>query len=217
MGLQQFERRLERLVEGTFARAFRGGLQPVEIGKRIVREMDLRRAVGLRHVIAPNVFEVVLSPKDMQRFEPFRDALVHELKEAIREHAKAEDYSLVGPVEVFLDVEETLKPGVFMLGAEVREQDSPWYGLLTFDDGTELPLGEGTVTIGRLSSCDVVFSDPGVSRSHAQIRCWDDNVILTDLGSTNGTRVNGVDTKERLLADGDVIAIGNSTIHFKAL
>ncbi len=217
MGLQQFERRLERLVEGTFARAFRGGLQPVEIGKRIVREMDLRRAVGLRHVIAPNVFEVVLSTKDMERFEPFHEALVHELREAIRDHAKAENYALVGPVEVFLDVEPELKPGVFMLGAEVREQDNPWYGILTFDDGTELPMGEGTLTIGRLASCDVVFSDPGVSRKHAEIRCWDDKVVLVDLGSTNGSRVNGVTVKERPLADGDVISIGNSTVRYKAL
>jgi hypothetical protein len=217
MGLQQIERRLERMVEGTFARAFKGGLQPVEIGKRIVREMDLRRAVGLRHVIAPNVFEVVLSEKDMKRFEPFHEALVHELKEAVREHAKAEGYSLVGPVELFLDVEPSLKPGVFMLGAEVREQDTPWYGLLTFDDGTELPLGEGVLTVGRLSSCDVVFSDPGVSRNHAEIRCFDDKVVLVDLGSTNGTKVNGMPARERNLEDGDVIAIGNSTIHYKAL
>jgi hypothetical protein len=217
MVLQQFERRLERLVEGTFARAFRAGLQPVEIGKRIVREMDLRRAVGLRHVIAPNVFEVVLSPQDMERFEPFRDSLLHELREAVREHAKAEDYALVGPVEIYLDSDPSLKPGIFMLGAEVREGDSPWYGILTFDDGTELPLGEGTVTIGRLGTCDVVFSDPGVSRRHAEIRCADDEVVLVDLGSTNGTRVNGAEVRQRRLEDGDMISIGNSTIHFKAL
>jgi len=217
MGLQQFERRLENLVEGTFAKAFRGGLQPVEIGKRIVREMDLRRAVGLRHVIAPNVFEVVVSPKDMARFETFREALVHELREAIRDHAKDEGYALVGPVEVYLDEDPSLKPGVFMLGAEVREQDNPWYGLLTFEDGTEIPMGEGVLTIGRLASCDIVFSDPSVSRNHAEIRCYDDSVIVTDLGSTNGTKINGKLVQEMRLNDGDILSIGNANIHFKAL
>jgi hypothetical protein len=61
MGLQRFERRLERFVEGAFARVFRSGLQPVEIGRRLTREMDLRRAVAPRGVLTPNTFKVVLS------------------------------------------------------------------------------------------------------------------------------------------------------------
>ncbi|MBV9660615.1 MAG: DUF3662 domain-containing protein, partial [Acidimicrobiales bacterium] len=64
MGLQQFERRLERMVEGVFARAFRGGLQPVEIGRRLTREMDLRRTIAPKGVLAPNEFLVVLAPAD---------------------------------------------------------------------------------------------------------------------------------------------------------
>ena len=217
MVLQQFERRLESLVEGTFAKAFRGGLQPVEIGKKIVREMDLRRAVGLKHVIAPNVFEVVISPKDMERFQTFKDSLILELKSAVREHAKDEGYSLVGPIEVFLEEEPNLKPGVFMLGAEVREQDNPWYGVLLFEDGTEIPIAEGTITIGRLASCDVVYSDPSVSRKHAEISCLDDQVVIVDLDSTNGTKVNGTLVRERILIDGDVVSVGNANIVFKAL
>ncbi len=217
MVLQQFERRLESLVEGTFAKAFRGGLQPVEIGKKIVREMDLRRAVGLKHVIAPNVFEVVVSPKDMERFNQFKDSLIHELKNAVREHAKSEGYALVGPIEVFLEEEPSLKPGIFMLGAEVREQDNPWYGVLLFEDGTEIPIAEGTVTIGRLAGCDIVYSDPSVSRKHAEIRCLDDQVAIYDLNSTNGTKVNGNLVRDRVLLDGDVISVGNANIIFKAL
>ncbi len=79
MGLQQFERRLERLVEGVFAKAFRSGLQPVEIGRRLTREMDLRRTVAPRGTLAPNAFTVVLSPSDRERFAPIEDELVGEL------------------------------------------------------------------------------------------------------------------------------------------
>ena len=79
MGLQQFERRLERLVEGTFAKAFRSGLQPVEVGRRLSREMDLQRTVGVHGLIAPNQFKVAVSPDDAERFSSFSEALVREL------------------------------------------------------------------------------------------------------------------------------------------
>src|SRR5215210_3119550 len=94
MGLQQFERRLERLVEGAFAKAFRSGLQPVEIGRRLPREMDLRRTVGVRGLMAPNHFTVALSPGDLGRFESFSTSLVRELQAAVREHARQESYAL---------------------------------------------------------------------------------------------------------------------------
>ncbi len=76
MGLQQFERRLERLVEGVFARAFRSSLRPVELGRRLTREMDLRRTVGVRgEFIAPNHFLFELSASDRENFAAFEDAL----------------------------------------------------------------------------------------------------------------------------------------------
>jgi len=75
MGLQQFEQRLERLVEGVFSKALRGGLQPVEIARRLTREMDLLRRVGVHGLIAPNAFIVMLSMPDAERFDSFADAL----------------------------------------------------------------------------------------------------------------------------------------------
>src|SRR5687768_824083 len=100
MGLHQFERKLERLVEGVFAKAFRSGLQPIELGRRLTREMDLRRTAGLRGVIAPNHFVFALAPADLERFQSFADALTRELADAARQHARDEGYQLVGPVEV---------------------------------------------------------------------------------------------------------------------
>src|SRR2546428_381973 len=89
MGLQRFERRLERLVEGTFSKAFRsGGLQPVEIGRRLGREMDAGRTLGVRGTVAPNRFTIWLSSEDLERFAGFHDALATELADAAREHGR---------------------------------------------------------------------------------------------------------------------------------
>ena len=100
MGLQQFEERLERLVEGTLAKPFRSNLQPIEIGRKLTREMDLHRRVGVHGLLAPNSFSVTLATADVDRFTNFIDALSKELADAAREHARIEGYSFVGPVEV---------------------------------------------------------------------------------------------------------------------
>ena len=92
MGLQRFERRLERLVEGTFSKAFRsGGLQPVEIGRRVGREMDAGRTLGVRGTIAPNKFTVWLSADDLESFSGFHEAFKPPL-ELVESHGWAVPY-----------------------------------------------------------------------------------------------------------------------------
>ena len=216
MGLDQFERRLERLVEGAFAKAFRGGLQPVEIGRRLTREMDLQRTVGVRGVIAPNSYRVVVSPGDFTRFQPLERELVSSLAEAAREHARAEGYRLVGPLEVNLEQDGSLSPGTFLVGGEVREGRGGPPASLLLPDASRVQLGEEPLVIGRLPECDVVLADPNVSRRHAELRRDGSTVILVDLGSTNGTRVNGANVKRRQLSDGDEISIGSSSLRFEA-
>src|SRR5256885_16258060 len=142
MGLQQFERRLERLVEGVFAKAFRSGLQPVEVGRRMTREMDLGRTVGVRGVIAPNHFLITIDPSDHERFVSYEEALLRELADAAREHAKDEGYRFVGPVEVQLDTQK-VGAGMFEVVAEVREGPGGGpYGVLVLADGNRVQLGE---------------------------------------------------------------------------
>ncbi len=192
MGLQQFEERLERLVEGTLAKPFRSNLQPVEIGRRLTREMDLHRRVGVRGLIAPNAFAVTLAPADVERFSNFIDALSRELSDAAREHAKNEGYLFVGPVEVEIFEGSTLKAGRFTVEAEVREDaDGGFLAELVLTDGRRVQVGTEPLVIGRLPECGVVLADSNVSRRHAELRRAGDSVVLTDLGSTNGTRVNG--------------------------
>ncbi|MGO9344458.1 MAG: FhaA domain-containing protein [Acidimicrobiales bacterium] len=217
MGLQQFEQRLERLVEGAFAKAFRSGLQPVEIGRRITREMDLGRRVGVRGLIAPNYFKVNLPSADYERFSTFLDSLARELGDAAREHARTEGYEFMGPVQVEIFDDPEIRPNRYSIDAQVREgPDGLPAGSIRLSDGRRITVGTQSLVLGRLPECAVVLNDPNVSRRHAEIRRRGSDVVVVDLGSTNGTRVNGMRVKEQLLNDGDEIEVGTSTVVFEA-
>jgi hypothetical protein len=217
MGLQKFEGRLERIVDGTFSKAFRGELHPVEIGRRLTREMDLKRRLGVHGLLAPNSFVVYLSPAEFERFESFLDALIRELEEAAREHARAEDYVFVGPVTVEAVEDPGLRRGRFSILSEVVEGPA---GLpaasIVLADGERIVLGPEPITIGRLPESSVVVSDPNASRRHAEIRRSGNDVVVVDLNSTNGTRVNGAPIRERVLVDGDEIVVGTTFLRFEA-
>lgn len=216
MGLQQFEQRLERLVEGAFTKAFRSDLQPVEIGRRVTREMDLLRRVGVNGLLAPNVFVVELSVEDAARFERISEVLARELADAAREHAGTEGYAFVGPVEVELRRSARLRAGRFRVFADFVEGLAPVpAGALLLPDGTQVELGDEPVVIGRLPECTVTINDPNVSRRHAEVlRTEDGTAVVRDLQSTNGTRVNGVPVREHSLADGDEITVGTTVMRY---
>ena len=217
MGLQQFERRLERLVEGVFAKAFRGGLQPVELGRRLTREMDARRTLGVRGTISPNHFVFALASADLQRFESFTDALTRELEDAAREHARGEGYVFIGPVHVAFEEDESLTPGMFLVSGSVKEAEGGGAVVsLVLGDGSRIPVGEQPVTIGRMADSAVVLTDESVSRRHAEVRRQGSTIVVVDLGSTNGTKVNGAGIRERALSDGDEITVGTTTLRFEA-
>jgi hypothetical protein len=215
MGLQQFERRLERLVEGAFAKAFRGQLQPVELGRRLTREMDLRRNVGVKGLIAPNHFEVFLSTPDYERFEGFGDVLNRELVEAVREHAGREHYQFHGPIEIVIHEDAELSVSTFAIESEINQGSGGPSNWLVLADGHRVGIADEIITIGRLPECAIALDDPNVSRRHAQIRRDGPYVILVDLGSTNGTKVNGVAVREHHLVPGDTITIGTTTLRFE--
>ncbi|MDA8070500.1 MAG: DUF3662 and FHA domain-containing protein [Actinomycetota bacterium] len=219
MGLQQFEQRLERLVEGAFTKAFRSDLQPVEIGRRLTREMDLLRRVGVNGLIAPNVFVVELSNDDAFRFERFSEVLARELADAGREHARVEGYSFVGPVEVELRRSPRLRAGRYNVYADfVEGPGAVAAGVLVLADGTRVEIGEEPVIVGRLPECTIAVGDPNVSRRHAEVCRVGDGptVAVRDLGSTNGTRVNGVPVQQQVLADGDEVTVGTTVLRYEA-
>lgn len=223
--LRDFERRLGNLVEGFFATTFRSGLQPVELAKRVMREMEANRTVGVREVWAPNRYVLSVSEHDGQRFEQAEHALVAELKRVVRETATERGWGLVGPPEVELLIDQDLSKGRFTCEAsfvegeeELAPQPSEAASLTLYEregDARTFRLGAGPITLGRLPECDIVVSDPGASRQHARIRHADGEYVLTDLGSTNGTLVNDEAVQERILDDGDRITIGETLLEFR--
>src|SRR5215471_8765871 len=122
VGLQGFERRLEGLVEGVFARVFKSNLRPVELGRRLVREMDAKRSIGVRGTpLAPNLFTIELNDQDFDRFAEIGDSLMRELAEAAREHGRDERYTYVGPIVVDLVTNPKLRVGEFKVDARFKE------------------------------------------------------------------------------------------------
>jgi hypothetical protein len=222
MGLQQFERRLERMVEGVFARAFRSGLQPVEIGRRLTREMDLRRTVAPRGTLTPNQFAVVLSESDRSRLAPIEEELIAELISVAQDHARVENYVFLGPVSVSMETDTELAPGMVLVAGEMNKPAGPRSSRLVLPDGKAIPLEGKSVVIGRLPDCGLVLSDPNVSRYHAEVRpimptagTPSDYEVL-DMGSTNGTKVNGIKVSgAHALTDGDTITVGATTIRYE--
>jgi hypothetical protein len=215
MGLQRFERRLERLVEGGFGKAFRTGLQPVEIGRRLVRELEGGRSLGVRGTVAPNHFTVRISEADRARFEGFQDALVAELTETVRDAARASNYRFAGPVEVSIAVDPRFGIGDLAVDAAIIASPDGLAGALVMPDGRRVQLGEEPVRIGRLPDCAIALSDSQVSRHHAEVRRAEQGFAVVDLGSLNGTTVNGVAVQEHTLTDGDVIGVGETAIRYE--
>ena len=218
MGLQSLERRLERMVEGVF-RGSRAAIRPIELGRRLVREMDDQRSVDVKgRRVVPNDFSIQLSPRDLASFDDIHDVLQSELVEAAREYAREEGYHFMGPVRVDLVADEAMRPGRFVVLATLRQASGGvGAGSLVLPSGQRIALGDRPVTIGRMSECTVPLNDQNVSRRHAEIRPGRGAYVVNDLGSTNGTMVNGTRIAgEQRLADGDILSFGSTYVRFEA-
>src|SRR5215468_8428660 len=193
--LQRFERRLEGMVEGAFARAFKSEVEPVEIASAVQREMDDRAAIVAQgRTLVPNDFVVELSNTDHERLEVYADNLGIELATLAREHAKEQGYSFAG------------RPRLLVSGPEPGSDGSMQR---TYE------LTSPVTMLGRGTDCDLRLVDPGVSRHHAELRVEDDQVVLVDLGSTNGTFVNGEPVRRVALTDGTRVTLGRTTLVFR--
>jgi hypothetical protein len=230
--LRNFENRLERGIEGFFKAAFRSGLQPIELAKRILREMEANKTVGVREVWVPNRYELVVSSEDRERFSGAEGALVRELETVVTEGARENGWGLVARPQVVFETDEGLKRGDLVVRPELTEAPGPPAAgseaagsvplpdgvgarLVLTDDGREWSLDRDRSVIGRLSGSEIEVDDPGASRRHAEIRRQGDRYVVVDLGSTNGTLVNDSPVSEATLEDGDRITIGRTVLEFR--
>ncbi len=211
VGLRSIERRLERFVEDSVGRFFRGGVRPVEISHRVTREMTDSRSVGVRgQPVVANHFSIGLASVDLERFADVQESLVRELCDAARETARDEGWVFMGPVQIELSADLGLRGGGLSVIARMKEADGG-VGVLHLANGHQVVLGEFVLTLGRLPECTITFDDSNVSREHATVRPDGTGFVLSDLGSTNGTLVNDVPVVRHRLDDGDRICLGGTT------
>ena len=236
--LQRFERRLEGMVEGTFARVFGGVVQPVEVASALQREGEAHKTiVGPGRVLVPNDYVVELGESDADRLGEYDAPLRRELADMVSEHAQEQGWSFVGPVTVRFERVEELATGVFRVrsgvlaavpsgpaGAQADEVGGGAQLVLSPTPGggpgrsreRVVPLRDGVTTIGRGAESDVTLHDSAVSRRHAEIRLADGRAEVVDLESTNGTSVNGRRVDRSALSDGDRIDVGATSMLFRA-
>jgi hypothetical protein len=252
--LRNLEAKLADLVEGTFGRVFRSEVRPVEIARKLAREMDEHKTVSLSRVYVPNEYVVWLSRDDRERFEGVESSLIDELAAYLLEHARRERLALLSRPQIDFRTDERLSLGEFGIQARLvrqpQEDEADAAAVPVQDDhgntmvystasrlrvpveelrgpratralllaeGRRHVIPPGGALVGRSRDCDVVLSDANVSRRHAEVRpgapgTW----LISDLGSTNGVRVNGrpvTDTQQ--LLDGDRIVLGTAELGFE--
>jgi hypothetical protein len=113
MVLRALEQKIEALFEGVFGRAFRANVQPVELARKLSKEMDEHKSVSVSRVYVPNEYTVYLSGADREQFEGYENSLLAELEEYLGEHAKRESYALLTPPRVKLETDDDLTVGEF--------------------------------------------------------------------------------------------------------
>jgi len=253
---KDIEKRLEGLMEGFFTKMFRSGLQPVEVGRRILREMEENRTVSVNRTYVPNDFQVFIGPEDYERFEPMEAGLTREFSELVIDKAKERRFNLMGLPRIAFIKEEKLGRGEFRVEASLAadpDRQAPQVStrapksaedassaraisshtsermgleqpagaeLIVLDEngeaGERISVTSTPITIGRLSTNDVVISDSNVSRRHAELKQEGSSWKLVDLGSTNGTLVNGKLGREHTIKNGDRISFGTSELEFNS-
>lgn len=248
--LQRFEKRLEGLVEGAFAKVFKGVVHPVEILNAMQREAEAHKAIlaGGRTLV-PNRYVIDLSPYDHSRLAPYAAALAQELAQSQAEYIGEQAWTVYGDVIVEIERGDGLDTGMFRVTAEVYTGGDvapappsyapapeagypPQYeqagypgqpmpggparnARLVSGDGRTYPLAIGSTVIGRGDQANMRLPDVGISRRHARLDFDGAQVVLTDLGSTNGTMVNGQRVSAVALNPGDMIQLGTTTLTFR--
>ena len=213
--LDSFEKGLERAVNSAFAKTFRSGIQPVEIASALRREVDTKAAVVSRdRIIAPSTFLVRLSDEDAAAMKGLGGALTDELHSLLTEHARAQGYSFAGPLSITLEADEKVATGTVHVESGTADSRVSWQAVVDVA-GRRHVITRARTVIGRGSDADITISDAGSSRKHAEV-LWDgERAMLRDLGSTNGTKVDGVKVREAPLPSDTAITIGRTELVFR--
>lgn len=253
MGLiATLEKWLEKAIEGFFNRGFRGKIQPIEIAKRLGKEMENNKTISISKVYVPNYYLVHLSSEDGEKMKAFQQALSEELSEyLLNQGIKAKYIFLSGP-EVSFAIDDSLSSGqirlesrftegkksiednkevtdpkiqpivsqttqIFSTKEMFRQEQGELLVVKGPDQGKKFILGKETMIIGRKRTNEIYLNDSNVSRCHAKVEYQDGIYNISDLGSTNGTLVNGELVTNIILSQDDTIEVGKTTLIFKVV
>ena len=217
MVLKRIEQKLEKLVEGTFTRAFPSSVKPIELGKRVRRVLEDKKTIGVQgQIIIPNRYVISLSPKDLENIESIQESIQREISSSIRDHANDENYHFQGTLTVEIFSNSSLKTGSIEVDGLFEENKGGFPpGSLIDENGERLIITEQKLSIGRDTKSTMQVVDVEVSRNHAEIRLLNTSFVLIDLQSTNGTFVNGQRVQEHTLQNFDQIKIGSTILLFQ--
>jgi hypothetical protein len=219
--LNRFERRLEQMISGVFARAFRSAVQPVEIAAALQRECDNNAQIMSRdRRLVPNRFLVQLAGVDLERLHGYDDAMERELVDQLKDHADTQGYVFTGPVQIDFESADDLTTGRFRIlsraEASVTDNDQRTRTraarAVLEVNGTRHPLRAPGLVVGRGTEADLRINDPGVSRRHVEFVVAGEDLEVVDLGSTNGMLVDGTKVGRAGLRDGTQVKIGHTTM-----
>ncbi len=215
--LDNFEKGLERVVNGAFAKTFKSGLQPLEVTAALRRELDTKAAVVSRdRILVPNDFVVRLAPGDFARMTDLGPALIDEFTQLVQRHAAAQHYAFAGGISIRLQQDPSLSEGVVGIDSVNVKGEVAWTPVLDIE-GKRYPITKSRTVIGRGSDADITIDDTGTSRQHVEI-LWDGKRgQVSDLGSTNGSKLNGVPVTKAPLPPDSIIEIGRTRIVFRVL
>lgn len=215
--LDGFEKGLERLVTGAFSKTFKSELQPIEIGAAIKADMDAKASVVSRdRILVPNTFTVSLASEDFKRMQSLGDNLIAELADQISRHAHRQKFQLGGALSLKIAEDGSLNVGQVSVVSNTADVEVSWTPALDVA-GTRYVLSKARTTVGRDGSADIQVEDNGLSRQHFEI-LWDGKRGgVRDLGSTNGTKVNGRPITEIGVEADSVISAGRTEFVFKVI
>lgn len=234
--LDKVERGIEKAVGAVFSTGSRARVEPVEIASRLRRELDNKSiTIAAGRTLAPNIFDVLLSSEDFSRAQEWGTPLAEELCDVVIKHVRSQGYTLQGPVRISFLREESHRAGSFEIVSKTeksagpaaphrpgvpaapRREPSRFQPVLDIA-GQRYSLNAPSVVLGRSSEADIQVEDTGVSRKHLEIRTENGVTWAVDLGSTNGSYVNGHKVNGSVeLTDGSTISMGRTRIIFRLL
>lgn len=210
--VRNLEKRLERLLEGVVGRAFSGRLHPSEIAGRLAREADFARFEHLAGPATANSFTLTVNPRELTTDTADLEV---SLAAEIDRYTADQGLRLEGPATVIIEANDDVAPGSLMCHAEVVPGPGVSWARLVSEAGS-YDIGRNRMLIGRAPDMDLVLTPDDVSRNHAALWREGGSVFVRDLGSANGTFVDGirVGAEPVVIGHGSVLSLSNHTFRF---